>query len=51
MTADSVATSEDDVQPVRQWVRLSCTDPGTHLPDLAEIAGAPVCPRPWCGPR
>ncbi|MDU9000891.1 GntR family transcriptional regulator [Streptomyces mirabilis] len=39
MTADSVATSEDDVQPVRQWVRLSCTDPGTHLPALAEIAG------------
>ncbi|MFF4518210.1 GntR family transcriptional regulator [Streptomyces mirabilis] len=39
MTADSVATSEDDVQAVRQWVRLSCTDPGTLLPALAEIAG------------
>lgn len=42
MTADSVATSEDDVQAVRQWVRLSCTDPGTHLPALAEIGGAPA---------
>ncbi|MER8091126.1 GntR family transcriptional regulator [Streptomyces sp. NPDC087532] len=31
--------SDDDVQAVRRWVRLSCTEPGTHLPALTEIAG------------
>ncbi|MCX4461466.1 hypothetical protein OOK58_02005 [Streptomyces sp. NBC_01728] len=39
MTADSVVASDDDVQAVRRWVRLSCTEPGTHLPALTEIAG------------
>ncbi|MFC8273794.1 hypothetical protein ACFUJR_14975 [Streptomyces sp. NPDC057271] len=40
MTAvDDVAAGDDDVQAVRRWVRLSCTEPGTHLPALAEIAG------------
>ncbi|MFE3556901.1 GntR family transcriptional regulator [Streptomyces sp. NPDC059193] len=38
MTADNMAAS-DDVQAVRRWVRLSCSEPGTHLPALAEIAG------------
>ncbi|MFD9575551.1 GntR family transcriptional regulator [Streptomyces sp. NPDC059982] len=40
MTAvDDVTAGDDDVQAVRRWVRLSCTEPGTHLPALAEIAG------------
>lgn len=34
---DAVAGGED-VQSVRRWVRLSCTEPGTHLPALATIA-------------
>ncbi|MEU8509711.1 GntR family transcriptional regulator [Streptomyces brevispora] len=38
-TVDNVAADDDDVQAVRRWVRLSCTEPGTHLPALAEIAG------------
>ncbi|MFE2556568.1 GntR family transcriptional regulator [Streptomyces sp. NPDC059352] len=38
-TVDDVAAGDDDVQAVRRWVRLSCTEPGTHLPSLAEIAG------------
>ncbi|MFE3581391.1 GntR family transcriptional regulator [Streptomyces vinaceus] len=38
-TVDDVAAGDDDVQAVRRWVRLSCTEPGTHLPALAEIAG------------
>ncbi|MFF9819028.1 hypothetical protein [Streptomyces sp. NPDC014006] len=38
-TADNVAASDDDVQAVRRWVRLSCIEPGTHLPALVEIAG------------
>ncbi|MFF0171224.1 GntR family transcriptional regulator [Streptomyces prasinus] len=38
-TADNVVAGDDDVQAVRRWVRLSCTEPGTHLPPLAEIAG------------
>jgi DNA-binding GntR family transcriptional regulator len=38
--ADNVVASDDGVQAVRRWVRLSCTEPGTHLPALAEIAGA-----------
>ncbi|MFI0191746.1 GntR family transcriptional regulator [Streptomyces sp. NPDC017082] len=37
-TADNVVAGDDDVQAVRRWVRLSCTEPGTHLPALAEIA-------------
>ncbi|MFF1594104.1 GntR family transcriptional regulator [Streptomyces sp. NPDC058286] len=36
--ADSVVASDEDVQSVRRWVRLSCTEPGTHLPALAKIA-------------
>lgn len=36
--ADSVGASDEDVQSVRRWVRLSCTEPGTHLPALAKIA-------------
>ncbi|MFF7365464.1 GntR family transcriptional regulator [Streptomyces sp. NPDC008125] len=38
-TADHVVVGDGDVQAVRRWVRLSCTEPGTHLPALAEIAG------------
>ncbi|MFD3939701.1 hypothetical protein ACFWSF_37055 [Streptomyces sp. NPDC058611] len=38
-TVDNVVAGDDDVQAVRRWVRLSCTEPGTHLPALAEIAG------------
>ncbi|MFG2639273.1 hypothetical protein ACGFX8_37650, partial [Streptomyces sp. NPDC048362] len=47
-TADNVVAGDDDVQAVRRWVRLSCTEPGTHLPALAEIADARrgAC---WCG--
>lgn len=37
-TADNVVAGDDDVQAVRRWVRISCTEPGTHLPALAEIA-------------
>ncbi|MFC9916639.1 GntR family transcriptional regulator [Streptomyces sp. NPDC127197] len=36
--ADDVVASEEDVESVRRWVRLSCTEPGTHLPALATIA-------------
>ncbi|MFJ2829253.1 GntR family transcriptional regulator [Streptomyces sp. NPDC087263] len=36
--ADDAVANDDDVQSVRRWVRLSCTEPGTHLPALAEIA-------------
>ncbi|QQM38051.1 GntR family transcriptional regulator [Streptomyces liliifuscus] len=36
--ADSVVASDEDVESVRRWVRLSCTEPGTHLPALATIA-------------
>ncbi|MGW4985384.1 GntR family transcriptional regulator [Streptomyces mirabilis] len=32
------AMANDDVESVRRWVRLSCTEPGTHLPALATIA-------------
>ncbi|MFH8485287.1 GntR family transcriptional regulator [Streptomyces longisporoflavus] len=38
MTTDVTMASDDDVQAVRRWVRLSCTEPGTHLPALSEIA-------------
>ncbi|WP_236242183.1 GntR family transcriptional regulator [Streptomyces sp. CC228A] len=38
-TVGNVVAGDDDVQGVRRWVRLSCTEPGTHLPALAEIAG------------
>ncbi|WP_406490742.1 GntR family transcriptional regulator [Streptomyces sp. NBC_01604] len=36
--ADNPVASGEDVQSVRRWVRLSCTEPGTHLPALATIA-------------
>ncbi|WP_409474674.1 GntR family transcriptional regulator [Streptomyces sp. HC307] len=36
--ADNVVASEEDVESVRRWVRLSCTEPGTRLPALAKIA-------------
>ncbi|UXY33236.1 GntR family transcriptional regulator [Streptomyces sp. HUAS TT20] len=36
--ADNPVASDEDVQSVRRWVRLSCTEPGTHLPALATIA-------------
>ncbi|MEU3620468.1 GntR family transcriptional regulator [Streptomyces sp. NPDC006872] len=36
--ADSVVASDEDVHSVRRWVRLSCTEPGTHLPALTTIA-------------
>lgn len=36
--ADDAVASGEDVQSVRRWVRLSCTEPGTHLPALAKIA-------------
>ncbi|WP_189317157.1 hypothetical protein [Streptomyces brasiliensis] len=38
MEADSTVAGDDDVQAVRRWVRLSCTEPGTHLPALDQIA-------------
>ncbi|MFF5130973.1 GntR family transcriptional regulator [Streptomyces syringium] len=38
-TTDNVVAGDDDVQAVRRWVRLSYTEPGTHLPALAQIAG------------
>ncbi|MHC5902899.1 GntR family transcriptional regulator [Streptomyces sp. S6] len=44
-TADNRVASGDDVQAVRRWVRLSCTEPGTHLPAPAEIAGDLRLPR------
>lgn len=34
----NVVASDEDVEAVRRWVRLSCTEPGTHLPALATIA-------------
>ncbi|MEU4507779.1 GntR family transcriptional regulator [Streptomyces sp. NPDC024089] len=37
-TEDNMVAGDDDVQAVRRWVRLSCTEPGTHLPAVAEIA-------------
>ncbi|MFK4070839.1 hypothetical protein [Streptomyces sp. NPDC029674] len=37
-TTDNVVAGDGNVQAVRRWVRLSCTEPGTHLPALAEIA-------------
>ncbi|WP_055612398.1 GntR family transcriptional regulator [Streptomyces phaeochromogenes] len=43
---DSVVASDEDVQSVRRWVRLSCTELGTHLPALAEIAGDLRLPAP-----
>jgi len=46
-TADNVVASDDDIQGVRRWVRLSCTKAGTHLPALAKSAGASGCGRPW----
>lgn len=37
--ADNPAVaSDEDVESVRRWVRLSCTEPGTHMPALATIA-------------
>lgn len=36
--ADNLVASDEDVESVRRWVRLSCTEPGTHLPALATIA-------------
>ncbi|MGP4085557.1 GntR family transcriptional regulator [Streptomyces sp. KR55] len=35
---DSGVASDEDVESVRRWVRLSCTEPGTHLPALATMA-------------
>ncbi|MGW2706889.1 GntR family transcriptional regulator [Streptomyces sp. NPDC001340] len=35
--ADNPVASGEDVEAVRRWVRLSCTEPGTHLPALATI--------------
>ncbi|WP_063794214.1 GntR family transcriptional regulator [Streptomyces graminilatus] len=35
---DEVMAGEEDVEAVRRWVRLSCTEPGTHLPALATIS-------------
>ncbi|MFD3422134.1 GntR family transcriptional regulator [Streptomyces decoyicus] len=34
------------MQAVRRWVRLSCTEPGTHLPALDQIAGELRLPAP-----
>ncbi|MGW1427885.1 GntR family transcriptional regulator [Streptomyces sp. NPDC002431] len=31
-------TADDDIRAVRRWVRLSRTEPGTHLPAPTEIA-------------
>ncbi|MEU0110692.1 GntR family transcriptional regulator [Streptomyces sp. NPDC006251] len=36
--AEEAVASDEDVESVRRWVRLSCTEPGTHLPALARIA-------------
>ncbi|MGP4092828.1 hypothetical protein [Streptomyces sp. KR55] len=36
--ADSGVASDEDVESVRRWVRLSCTEPGTHRPALATMA-------------
>ncbi|MEU9369225.1 hypothetical protein AB0D71_32010 [Streptomyces avermitilis] len=33
-----LVASEEDVEPVRRWVRLSCTEQGIYLPALAKIA-------------
>ncbi|MFD7068722.1 GntR family transcriptional regulator [Streptomyces sp. NPDC059913] len=38
MTAGNAAGADDDIRAVRRWVRLSRTEPGTHLPVPAEIA-------------
>ncbi|MFD5819348.1 GntR family transcriptional regulator [Streptomyces sp. NPDC127038] len=46
MTVDRPAASDDDVQAVRRWVRLSCTEPGSHLPALTEIARELRLPLP-----
>jgi hypothetical protein len=37
VAGDTVASGEE-VEAVRRWVRLSCTEPGTHLPDLATVS-------------
>ncbi len=50
-TVGNVVAGDDDVQWVRRWVRLSCTEPGTHLPALAEIAGTSGCRRLWFARR
>ncbi|MEU6488672.1 GntR family transcriptional regulator [Streptomyces sp. NPDC046887] len=39
MRVGNAVAGDDDVQAVRRWVRLSCTEPGTNLPALADIAG------------
>ncbi|MFF4550593.1 GntR family transcriptional regulator [Streptomyces sp. NPDC001435] len=36
--ADDAVASDEDVESVRRWVGLSCTEPGTHLPALVTIA-------------
>jgi DNA-binding GntR family transcriptional regulator len=38
MAVVNEVVGEEDVEAVRRWVRLSCTEPGTHLPALATIA-------------
>jgi hypothetical protein len=48
--ADNAVASDEDVQSVRQWVRLSCTELGTNLPALAEIGRISSCLRPWSAP-
>ncbi|MFB6931261.1 hypothetical protein [Streptomyces chartreusis] len=45
VAGDTVA-SGDEVEAVRRWVRLSCTEPGTHLPDLATISRQLQLPAP-----
>ncbi|MGW1364524.1 GntR family transcriptional regulator [Streptomyces chartreusis] len=45
VAGDTVASGEE-VEAVRRWVRLSCTEPGTHLPDLATISRQLQLPAP-----